>query len=253
MCFVIMDMIGDSIMRKLNTNKQHNNRINLKKKRIDELLDSCSEEVTKQIIGLFGLTPDMFKDRDGGNVTTNHNFEKGIVATEEDKLRYKQYMKNINNPIDRTNYDKELPKMRRKLFQQKDDIIDAYTGKKLSRDGRTHLDHVVPVKQFETDPRKILNMSINERIALANENIVPCNSSINMSMQDSDKSEWAKRRNKKNKGKTNAEYYEVDVEKLTKTKIKASINIEYNLMKKTVIKQGREVISTGIDEAKKML
>ena len=63
-------------------------RSELKEQRIDALLDSCRDSVLQQIIGPFGLTPAMFDDKAGGNVTTTHNFKDGVVATEADGERY---------------------------------------------------------------------------------------------------------------------------------------------------------------------
>ena len=58
-------------------------RTELRNKRLDDLLQSCQEQMLTQVVGPFGLTPGMFDDKDGGNVTTAHNFEKGITATEK--------------------------------------------------------------------------------------------------------------------------------------------------------------------------
>jgi len=60
---------------------QQLNKTEMKEKRMQDLLDSCQSQVLQQIIGPFGLTEAMFDDKDGGNVTTLKNFEKGITAT----------------------------------------------------------------------------------------------------------------------------------------------------------------------------
>lgn len=57
----------------------------LREQRLQELLNSCQQQVLQQVIGPFGLTPAMFEDKAGGNVTTQHNADQGIFAkgTEE--------------------------------------------------------------------------------------------------------------------------------------------------------------------------
>ena len=226
-------------------------RYELKKKRIDELLDSCREQVLHQIIGPFGLSPALFSDINGGNVTTNHNFTSGICATDADKAKYEEYQRNLSGPIDRKPYDQDLPEKRKDLFQKPEPIISAYTGLELPRDGQTHLDHVTSVKKIETDPSMILNMSKEQRIQLANENLVPCEKSINQSMQDKDKSDWAESNNCKDPSKTNAEYYKVDLTKLRLVKFKADVQFETRNMQAIIVKQGGELIHSGIDQAKK--
>src|SRR5690554_4458650 len=81
----------------------------LRDERLQNLMESCQQEVLRQIIGPFGLTPAMFDDKDGGNVTTLHNFNQGITATDEDGRRYEQLQKNRAGGQDRSAYDAELP------------------------------------------------------------------------------------------------------------------------------------------------
>ena len=65
----------------MNTIKsQKSSRRELREKRINDLLNNSRSEVLKQVLGPFGLTPAMFDDKDGGNVTTQHNAEQGVFA-----------------------------------------------------------------------------------------------------------------------------------------------------------------------------
>ena len=57
----------------------------LREQRLQELLNSCQQQVLQQIIGPFGLTPAMFDDKDGGNVTTQNNAEKGLFAKKSEE------------------------------------------------------------------------------------------------------------------------------------------------------------------------
>lgn len=221
-------------------------RKELGQQRANELFDSCKDEVLKQIIGPFGLTKAMFNDKDGGNVTTAHNFEKGICATEDDKAKYAQL-----NDYERSKYDKDLPNKRKEMFKSNEPIVSAYTGKELSRDGQTHLDHVVAAENIERDPAANLFMNQEERVAMANneKNLVPCEASINQSMGKKDKKEWAKTKRKADPGKTNAESFDVSMESLNKTVKTAEKHVEYEILKAQVKKQAPEVLLTGADEA----
>ncbi|SOE64468.1 hypothetical protein SAMN05446935_2473 [Burkholderia sp. YR290] len=225
----------------------------LRERRIEELLESCRQQTLQQIIGPFGLTPAMFDDKTGGNVTTLHNFEKGVTATQEDAAAYDAWQHKQSNPIDRTAYDMALPGKRKKMFQQDEPIISAYTGDELPRDGRMHLDHVNSVKSIETDSSANLFMSDAERVEMANApaNLVPAEQAINQSMQDKDKQAWANSERKKTPGQTNAESFGVDMELLEKTQQTADRHRKIETLKAQARKQGAELASTCASEAGK--
>lgn len=130
--------------------KKKLSRTELKEQRINELFDSCRESVLQQIIGPFGLTPAMFNDKAGGNVTTQHNAEKDIFAKESEEF-------------DRTDYDYSAAKSQKMQDAVKDgsmnsqEFVDQYTGKKeptkrIGSNGKivmnAELDHLVPVKDI---------------------------------------------------------------------------------------------------------
>ena len=50
------------------------NIFELREQRLQKLFADCQREVVAQIIGPFGLSMAMFEDKNGGNVTTLHNF-----------------------------------------------------------------------------------------------------------------------------------------------------------------------------------
>lgn len=226
----------------------------MKEMRMKELLDNCQDQVLQQIIGPFGLTKAMFNDKDGGNVTTTKNFEQGVTATKQDKDRFEQWKSSNDGSYDRAAYDAELPSKRKEMFKGEAAITSKYTGNELSRDGQTHLDHVVAAKTIETNARANLHMSADERVTMANQdaNLVAAEGNINQSMQDKDKLEWAKSERKADKGKTNAESFGVDEKLLKETDSKAKSAIEADLLKAQIQKQGTELLSTGAKEAGKM-
>lgn len=224
----------------------------LREKRLQELLNSCQQHVLQQIVGPFGLNAAMFDDKRGGNVTTKHNFEDGVVATEADQKKYDQWQIQKEN-FDRSAYDKDLPKKRKEMLQSSEPIVSAYTSSVLPRDGRFELDHVVSTKTIELDSGANLFMSAEQRVEMANQpaNLVPAEKSINASMQDMDKQEWAEKQRKKDPGKTNAESFGVDTELLVEVDTKAKAAINRDLLVAQLKKQGSELAMTGAKDAGK--
>jgi len=225
----------------------HKRRSELREERFNNLLESCQQEVIRQIIGPFGLTPAMFHDVDGGSVTTVHNFDHGITATDADYAKYEELKANRDGSIDRSAYDEALPALRKRMFQESDPIVSAYTGRELPRDGRTHLDHVESVKSIETDPRAILCMDKEQRVAMANHpnNLVPSEGDINQSMQDKDKLDWALAERAKDPGKTNAESFKVDMDSLKSTRSRGKTHVESSERKAQIRKHGEELLKTS--------
>lgn len=122
----------------------------LKDKRIEQLMENCKQEILRQIIGPFGLTPAMFDDKDGGNVTTQHNAEFGIFAKE-----YEEF--------DRVDYDysaAKLEKMKESVqsgTMNSQEFKDQYTGnweptRRTKSNGKqamnAELDHTIPLKDI---------------------------------------------------------------------------------------------------------
>jgi hypothetical protein len=67
-----------------------------REQRLQKLFDDCQKQVLSQIIGPFGLSTAMFEDKNGGNVTTLHNFERtddDYIATDSDRALHKQSRK----------------------------------------------------------------------------------------------------------------------------------------------------------------
>jgi hypothetical protein len=225
----------------------------LREQRLQALLESCKDQVLQQVIGPFGLNPAMFEDKQGGSVTTTHNFEQGVVSTELDRERHEEWRRSQNGGYNREPYDVDLPGKRKSMLQSDAPIHSAYTGNELPRDGRTHLDHVVAAKRIETDSRANLYKSRDERVAMANapENLVPAESSINQSMQDMDKRTWADKERKKDPGKTNAESFGVDRQRLEDTVQTAERHVNREVLMAQLSKQGSELATTGAKEAGK--
>lgn len=222
-------------------------------KKKDELFESCKQTVLESIIKPFGLGALLFSghDKDGGNVTTLHNFEKGVVATEQDSRRYNEYK---NKSFDRKNYEgKEFRQKRKEFLNSERPLTDAYTGKEIPKDGRSHLDHVVSAHEIHQDSKNHLYMSEDERTSMAidDKNLAMTNSSLNQSKSDQEMEEFLERQ-KRGEAQKNEERYGIDREAALKCDQEARKYIKHTQMKQQIKKQGKELVSTSACEGGKM-
>lgn len=219
----------------------------------EQLLGLCKNTVIETIVGQFGLASIILNARDGGNVTTVHNFENGITSTDADKARYEHM-----NDYDRksSNYDKvgdkSFPKKRKEDFQNHNVVIDGYTGKPLAKDHTTHLDHIVSAKEIETNPALNLFTTPEKRAEIATQemNLTYTDSRLNKSKGDNKLLEWEEKVDIKT-GQKNADKYDVD-RQLAEEKDKAARKkIGSDTAKLAVIKYTKELLSTGAKDAAK--
>lgn len=75
-------------------NDLENLRSNLPKEQNATLLELCKNNVIDTITSQFGLASLFIDARDGGSVTTTHNFEKGITANQNDAKKYEDFKNN---------------------------------------------------------------------------------------------------------------------------------------------------------------
>lgn len=165
----------------------------LKQQRLNKLFDDCQQQVISQIIGPFVLSTAMFEDRNGGNVTTLHNFKRedsDYVATDSDKTLHTQFKKKYDENL-RSDYEvknaatqskrqdiveeaKKIPPDSKKtewdiLRDRKIKIgKDDYTGREVTPEGKVKLnddrvvgvdlDHVISIKEFHADPKMHLGL-----------------------------------------------------------------------------------------------
>lgn len=145
----------------------------LRDERLQQLMESCQQEVLRQIIGPFGLTPAMFDDKDGGNVTTQHNAEQGIFAKESEEFKRSDY-----------DYSTAKRKKTREAVQNGDmnsqEFVDQYTGKveptrRTNSDGKqvmnAELDHTIPVKDIHGQGGWMKDKEGRKRLSSTEENL----------------------------------------------------------------------------------
>jgi hypothetical protein len=223
-----------------------------------KLLDLCKNTVIETITGQFGLSSLFIDAKDGGNVTTAHNFKKGITSSDADKQKYETYQANNNgsrnwHDIRKSGgYDDPLSQKRKQAFKNQEVIIDAYTGKPLPKDGRAHLDHIVSAKEIESNAKNHLFKTPEERARMAtnDKNLAFTEASANQSKSDSPMKEWLDTPNKQ--GGTKGERFGIDREKALKADKDARQYIKKEITVATVKKYGTELLTTGGKDAANM-
>ena len=229
----------------------------LREERLQQLMESCQQEVLKQIIGPFGLTSAMFDDKDGGNVTTTHNFKQGIVATENDKNMHDDWKRRTNMKWEnrRDPYDKASKPIRD--FNKSPDapeLVDGYTGKVLEKNKHAHFEHITPIREIEKDPGRNLRMTQDERIALANssENTTYTADVINSkcagggipAKDHKDLIDYYNSLTQEQKKKL-----DINPDLVKKEYLKSKKNIAKEDAKSWIKKDGKELLATGAEEA----
>lgn len=253
--------------------------------RLQKLFADCQQQVIGQIIGPFGLSTAMFADKNGGNVTTLHNFERkddAYLATDADRYLHAHSREAYSGDV-RSRYEIDTKEKAAsgdgKTWEQKraDKLAkgkDDYTGKAVAADGTiamesgivgAELDHVVSIGEMHRDPKMHLGMgkvitdadgaaSVDVgrlRAAVnADENLALTNQPLNGSKSDEDLQAWAAKTRKK--GGTNAEKFEAD-EALMKEKYeKAKQHIDDTANRALFEKQATELLHTGGKQALQM-
>ena len=222
--------------------------------KFDNLISACKQNVLQSIVTPFGLGRIISSfDKNGGNVTTLHNFRDGVVATEEDNKRYQEW-KNRENTYNHKDYEKDFNKKRKEIFKNTNDLRDGYTGKEIPKDGGSHLDHVIPAKKMHQNPKNHFYMDRNHRenMSVNDKNLVMTDRSLNMSKGEKDLNKWANSSNSENQEMTNAEKYGCNSKLLKEKHKKAKNYIKNEQIKAQIKKQGQEIVSTGAKEGLKM-
>jgi len=223
-----------------------------------KLLDLCKNTVIESITGQFGLASMFIETKDGGNVTTTHNFEKGITSSDADKQKYNSFVANNDGSRDwqevrkSGGYDSPLPGKRKDAFKNQSVIIDDYTGKPLPKDGRAHLDHIVSAKEIESNAKMHLFKTPEERakIATNDKNLAWTEASANQSKGDLAMEEWLDKPDKK--GGTKADRFDIDRERALNKDKDARKYIKKEITVATVKKYGSELLATGGKDAANM-
>ena len=222
------------------------------------LLHLCEASAISAITSQFGLASLIIDARDGGSVTTVHNFEKGITANEADAARYSDMIANRNGKYlevrNKVGYDKPLVKRRNEALQNEAIIIDEYTGRNLPKYGRVHLDHIVSVKEIESSVSANLALSPEERakIAADKENLALIDGSINQSKGSDEMKVFLNKEDKKT-GQRKAEKFGIDEQKAMQKDKKDRKFVYGKIDKAKVKKYSKELLTTGCKDITKIM
>jgi|APMI01.1.fsa_nt_gi uncharacterized membrane protein len=144
----------------------------LRQTRMNELMDGCQQEILRQIIGPFGLTPAMFDDKRGGNVATVHNADQDIFPDEQHKSNYSIAGEDYSHQIRQYNWDDkskrgEVHKENNRIFDSGGGVLSDATNRPMIK-GSIDGDHTVSLKEAHADKGLHLRFSEAERKALLN-------------------------------------------------------------------------------------
>lgn len=216
----------------------------LKQQRLQKLFDDCQQQVISQIIGPFGLSAAMFEDRNGGNVSTLHNFsrEDADYIADKDVASHEQSKKDY----DREEYSD--PAFAEKSQEHRAKGKDGYTGKDVAPEDMD-LDHVTSLKSISKNKKAHLAQETGESLdrvkemANSDENLVATHKSINRSKRDGSLDELVERK---------GEEYELDPELVTQAKARSEKHIASTVNTALMKKQGMELLQTGGKQAAMM-
>ncbi|WP_460164444.1 AI-2E family transporter [Pseudomonas sp. S2_F03] len=145
-----------------------------KDQRLQELLSRCREEALQQIVGPFGLTPAMFSDIKGGNVTTQHNASQDLYAKESERYNRKEDYDYATAKRQKLKEAFESGQMNSQTF------TNTYTGetaptKRVAENGKlkmnAELDHTIPLKQAHKEGAWMVSQNRRKKLASEKDNL----------------------------------------------------------------------------------
>ena len=217
----------------------------------DELIDLCKQNVLSTIVGQFGIASLFLEVKDGGNVTTTHNFEKGIVATEADAKAYQdlQDVRHGGFKERRPLYDKRKNEVRQEVKDSGAKVVkDAYTGESISIK-RADVDHVVSSKEWETNAAAHLFLNQEERVKAGTDdsNLSFTKDKANRSKGSKKMEDWLDKKDKE--GRTNAERHGIDRKLALARDKEARKKLSRTVNKAAFKKYSTELLATGGKDA----
>ncbi len=221
----------------------------------ESLIELCKDNVMATIVGQFGLASLFVEAKDGGSVTTTHNFEKGITATEEDAKRYTDWVhvtKEGGFKERRMLYDKRKNEVRRQdKMAGKKVVKDEYTGNAISIN-RADVDHVVPAKEIETNPAGHLFLDQEKRVEMgtSDENLAYTKDKANRSKGSKKMKQWLDKKDEE--GRTNEERFGIDRERAMARDKTARKHMSRTINKAAFKKYSKELLTTGGKDAANM-
>lgn len=234
----------------------------IRQQRWNELLAECQDQVFSQLAGAFGIQPSAFKDRNGGNVTTVHNFSRAddtYVATDDDRVRHAH----AHGGYERAGYEVNQAAWDDKTDRKLKQGIDEYTGQAIGINDKVitksgieasmELDHVVSVKSIHDNKKAQLALGgvkdgkadTSKMRDLVNDdrNIAMTNKSANASKKARALDEWSSA--ERPDGQTNAEFHGLDETRVAQVHKQATQHVESTINSELMKKQGKELLDSG--------
>lgn len=235
--------------------------VEIREERLQRLFADCQQQVISQVIGPFGLSTAMFKDvdRNGGSVTTVHNFEgedssyvaqKDQSTYEKSRESYKENKKDLGGVPGDTALKVEAGG------------VDGYTGKKLEvnttgskRNFVSDIDHVNSKKEVWGNKKAHLafetgkDLEQMKKVVHSEKNFVATDPSLNRSKGERSLEDFAQA---SEDGITNAERFELDAERCAAAQQRADDHLNSSMNKALFQKQGMELLQTGGKQAVQM-
>jgi hypothetical protein len=215
-----------------------------------DFVEQFQHMMIDQLLGPFGLSRVLFQDRDGGAITSVHNFEEGIVANDADAERHGSWQAANAQKFQRGDYNAKLDELHDDMSADDGKYYDGYRapGTELPQGPLTAArDHVVAASEVERSSRGHLGQTREERVATASqdENVVLTGFNMNSSKGDEDLLAWAAKPSSKDPSKTNAEYYDLDEQAIQQKYREAKGAVDSEQKKAVLLKQGGELLIEG--------
>lgn len=144
----------------------------LRDERLHQLMESCQQEVLRQIIGPFGLTPAMFDDKDGGNVATIHNASQSVFPDELHEENYAIAEDKYTQKVRQHHWDNkkargEIHEKNNQALDSGQEVLSAATLRPMTK-GEINGDHTVSLKEAHDDKSLHLRFTEEERKKILN-------------------------------------------------------------------------------------
>lgn len=182
--------------------------------RLEAMLQKCQRDVIGAIAVPLGLGKLIaVHDKVGGNITTIHNAGQNIYAREEDEYIRKDYTHSSNSKGQQ--FAGGGKKSVGSTFTQGQldgqHLTDGYTGERITASDSSP-DHVIANSAFHKGGGFMLSKTEKADFSTDTDNLVSTSRSINQSMRDHDKPEWADRKSA-GRAVTNEEHFNIDRER----------------------------------------
>ncbi|MFD2706990.1 hypothetical protein [Salibacterium lacus] len=220
------------------------NNLNYTPEHQEALFIECRDAVIDAVINSFGLSKQLFEDKDGGNVTTTKNAKSGIYARENQK--YSEEMRKkyaYKNSADNYKSQREEPN---NIF------TDEYTGKKIPS-FKAEVDHIFPLEKFHRNGGFMLNDERKSRFASDQRNFSITDKSLNASKKALDFDKFLISQSN-GRSEDNKQFYNIDKRRTNSRQKKAKkVAKEYLPSNKQKFEYySKEITATGFKEAKNM-